>query len=238
MKRIVISVLFFFLFFSFSSDVSASLVTIKEDGQVILKVLGDQTSVDLKESDSNLDLKEVINKEINKDDHIALTKEDGKIALKVGGEEEINVTNMEENLIEVEEKPKTKKITVRLKDGKFMIEQNGVSALTDHAINIDPSQNKFLIDTSDGKKFLNVFPYDAAQSVLRTRILNQIDNTPFEITEKDDDIYYVISGEKVIKIISFYDIKIPITAKVSASTGEVFSIDKPDWLKFISFLFV
>jgi len=238
MKRIIILILFFSFFLFSTSDVSASIITIKRDGQVILKVLGDQTSIDLNESDSSLDLKEVINKEIDKNDQITLTKEDGKIALKVGGEEEINVTNMEENLIEVEETPKVKKITVKLKDGKFMIEQNGVSALTDHAINIDPSQNKFLIDTSDGKKFLTVFPYDAAQSILRTRILNQIDDNPFEITEKDNNVYYVISGEKVIKIFSFYDIKIPITAEVSTSTGEVFSIDKPDWLKFISFLFV
>lgn len=238
MKRIIVPILFFFLFLFSASDVSASLLTIKKDDQIILKVLGDQASIDLKESSSNFDLKEVINKVIDKDNQISLTKESGKIALKVGGEEEINVTNMEENLIEVEERPKVKKMTIKLKDGKFMIEQNGVSALTDRAINIDPSRNKFLIDTSDGRKFLTVFPYDAAQSILRTRILNQIDNAPFEITEKDNKVYYVINGEKVIKLLSFYDIKIPITAEVSASTGEVVSIDNPEWLKFISFLFV
>ena len=106
------------------------------------------------------------------------------------------------------------------------------------SVNIDPYENQLSLTTRTGKKYLKVLPFDAAQSILRTRLINNINSEPFKIVEGEKGLSYVINGNKVISVLNVYDIEIPITARVSALTGEVIAIDEPSWLKPLSFLFV
>ena len=239
MRKTIICFIVFFLFFLFVSQADASLLTIKDDGEVIVKVLSSEDTIALGyPKTSELEVKQVANSGLQENTQVVLSKEDGKVNLQVGSKENLDVTDWKDDLVEIEERPDTKKIKVGLNGGDFIITQEGIVASTELPINIDPYENQLSLTTQTGKKYLKVLPFDAAQSVLRTRLVNNISNKPFKIVEEEKGLSYVIDGNKVINILNVYDIEIPITARVSALTGEVIAIDEPSWLKPLSFLFV
>jgi len=239
MKKTIYGFVVSFLFFVFVPQVDASLLTIKEDGEVIVKVLSSEDTIALGyPKESKLEVKQVANSGLNENTQVVLSKEDGKVSLQVGNDRSLDVTDWKDDLVEIEERPDTKRIKVGLNSGDFIITQEGIVASTELSVNIDPYENQLSLTTRTGKKYLKVLPFDAAQSILRTRLINNINSEPFKIVEGERGLSYVINGNKVINILNVYDIEIPITARVSALTGEVISIDEPSWLKPLSFLFV
>ena len=82
------------------------------------------------------------------------------------------------------------------------------------------------------------FPLEAVEAVLRTKLITKAVNPKIEIVEKERELQYIISGEKVFNILGIYEYSIPITSYISASTGEILSVDSPTWFKYVKFLFV
>ncbi|MFC1710337.1 hypothetical protein ACFL0F_01580 [Patescibacteria group bacterium] len=239
MRKIVFAFLVFLTFFFVASETKASLLTINGEGEVIVKVLSSEDSIALGYPEtSELEVKQVANSGSEENSQVTLTKKDGIISLQVGSEKSLDVTNWKDDLVEIEERPNTKRIKVGLMGDDFTIAQEGIVASTGFPVNIDPYENQLSLTTQTGKKYLKVLPFDAAQSVLRTRLVNNITSKPFTIVEEEKGLSYVIDGNKVINIVGVYDFEIPITARVSALTGEVIAIDEPSWLKPLSFLFV
>jgi hypothetical protein len=123
-----------------------------------------------------------------------------------------------------------------LDNGRFSISQKGVSAVTDYSIKIDPQENKIMVETALGNNFLAVLPFDAVQSALRTKAMTKVSGQPLLLSEEDNNLAYTISGAKEINLFHIYNFKVPVEAKISASTGEVYSTNEPVWLKIISYL--
>jgi len=73
---------------------------------------------------------------------------------------------------------------------------------------------------------------------LRAKFVNKIPDSNIELIEKDKELQYVIAGEKVFDILGLMEYSVPVTTFISASTGEILSIDSPTWFKYIKFLFV
>jgi hypothetical protein len=48
---------------------------------------------------------------------------------------------------------------------------------------------------------------------------------------------YEIAGDRIVNLFNIYKYAVPVKVQVSASTGEIISIDQPTWLKVVSFLF-
>ncbi len=227
-KAFIISLLTFTFLFS-AEAVYASLITIDKKGEVVWNVLSF--------SSNDLELKEVAGDSEN-DQSILLKREDEKIVLNIGEQKKLDVTNWKDNLIEVEERGDVKKLTVMIKDGKFVINQSDIFAHTDYPININPKENELSLVTPSGSIFLTVLPVEATETSLRSRFVTKITDKNIEIKEKDLGVLsYTIRGEKQIKIFNIMDINIPVTTFVSTTTGDIIFVDQPKWLSMLGFLF-
>lgn len=223
------------LSFSFPQEVSASFVEVDGQGKVIVKVLSSEANSLPVNKPDDLEVKRAAGEESGAD-LISLARDGERISLSVGNEKRFDVTSWEEDLVEVEERDNVKKILISVKDNRFIIRQEEVSAVCDFPIRIDPVKNRFTVETPSGEKYLAVLPYDAAQSALRAKAISSFSNSSMDITEEEKDLSYSVKGEKSLNILNVYRLNLPVTAKISASTGEVLGTDEPVWLKILSFL--
>jgi hypothetical protein len=225
-------VLFFFAFAD--SPLASSFVVVDSEGKVIVNVLAEEASLLSVPEPAGLDVKNLADQSSG-NRLISLAKNGNDISLKVGDEKSFDVTNWKDNLVEVEEKENVKKVVISLKDGHFVISQEGFTALTDFPIQIDPRKNRFIIGTPSGEKYLAILPYDAVQSALRSKAVTTVDPEPLKITEEEKDLSYLVAGKKSLNIFNVYNLTFAVEAKVSASTGEILSTNEPAWLKVLSF---
>lgn len=220
---------------------SASLITIRNDGEIIWNVLSQESSLNLSRY-SYIQVKKVTQGEGRESPIVDLEKKDGKISLVVSSEGQLRefdiVSTQPQSLIEIEERPEVQKIVIGIKEGKFSLEQEGVVALTDHPIHIDAKRAIFSITTSKGEEFLYILPKEAAETALRTRLLNKLSVNQIEISEFEQGLQYKISGERVFNFFDIFNYSIPVSVFISTSTGEVLSIDSPTWFRFLKFLFI
>jgi hypothetical protein len=234
-KIVVFVFLLVFLPLYFPSRADASLLVVKKDGQVVANVLASETSLALGVPvRGQLGVTDVVAGG-SSNENISLSKENDKISLKVGSDKTYDVSNWKDNIIEIEERPEVKSIKIELLEGKFRIESDGVFALTDLPITIDPAKNKFSVTTPTGERYVSILPSDAIQTVLRAKSLTET-QTGMDLIEEGGILSYLIKGDKNVNFFDFYKMKVPVTAKVSASTGEIVVIDQPPWLRVLSFI--
>ena len=101
---------------------------------------------------------------------------------------------------------------------------------------VDSKKAKLSVTTESGDHFLAVLPYQAVQTLLRTKLLSQIEREKIEIIEEERELQYLVSGEKIINVYDVFEYSIPVTTKLSASNGEILSIEAPVWYKAVAFL--
>lgn len=229
------------LFFLSATSVKASLVTIDEEGRVIINVLSAEESIELEIPRSEyLEIKDIAAVTPDPDAKITLAKADGKVKLNVStssGDKSLDVTNYKEEIVEIEERPEVERLVIGVSEGKFTIEQRGVVAETDFDINIDPASAGLTLETPSGFSYLSIFPRQAVNSVLRSKIINRIGgDSTLKIIETDSELSYEVAGDKVINLFNLIEYPVPVKVRVSASTGEILSIDQPTWLRIIRFL--
>ena len=229
-------IIFFSLFFLLIkvSPVKASLVTVNKEGEPIWNVLASEDQVGsniLKNDPKSL---EVINSATEAQaGTLALKITDGKMYLN-----DLDVTNYQDNLVEIEERGNVKRINIGRIDNFFTIEQNGITAKTIYPIIIRPKENELSVTTSGGSIYVSILPIEAAETAIRSRFVSNLTGKDaLELTEDNGILSYKISGEKVLNLLNVTSYKIPVVAHVSASTGELLAIDGPEWFKIFGFLF-
>jgi len=242
-KKIGLSFCLFTLLLLFSpSEVRASLVNVEKDGSVILNVLASESSLALEipKRDSLL-VNQTAVSDVPNHAQISLIEEDGKLQLSVVTDEGLkylDVTNYKDNVVEIEERSATQKVQIGIVDGKFSIMQNGIIAVTAFPINIDPKNAQISVSAPSGVRYLAILPLEAYQGLLRSKAINKMGVGNMEIKESErGEITYVVPGEKVLNIFRLMDYAVPVSATVSASTGEIISIDEPPWLRVLGFVF-
>ncbi len=240
MKKFIVTIplALFLLIISTSSIRAASLLTIKNTGEVVLNVLSYQDGLALAVPETDeLEVRQEVSDEEGQE-LVSLNKDGDKFTLSIGegGERKtFDISSWSEDLVEIEEREDNEKINISLESGKFAIEQGGFIAYTDYPINIDPEENRISLETSSGSVFLAIFPVDAAQTVLRSKLIT-IAKDAF-LSEKDTGtLTYQINGEKEINLFNITSYSVPVTTQVSASTGEIISVDQPVWLKIYNLL--
>jgi len=230
---------FLILLLCFPKKAGASLLVLKGSGEVVWNVLSQEIALDTPKH-SFIEVKKVADSDSPKTSQISLRKDEDKISLSVfsgNQEKEMDVSNWSDDLVEIEERPETQKVKIGLMDGQFLIIHKGIKAVTNLPITVDSRSASILLETPTGKKYLSIFPYEAVESVLRFKLINRIPDEKIEINEEGKELVYKVSGEKVFRLFNFYEYAIPISYRVSASTGEILSFDVPGWLKIFRPLF-
>jgi hypothetical protein len=244
MRKLLFLFSFLVCLFAFSSEVEAtSLISINKEGEVIFNVLSSKDEIALGIPKRELlEVREIAaGSSASFNSRISLTKQEDKLLLKVKtneGEKDLDVTNWEEDIVEIEERGEVKKVIIGLVGDKFKLEQEGVIVLTDYPINIDPTKNELSVLTPSGSRFISVLPIEAVESLLRARAMNRFKvDKKVQLTESErGELIYVIEGERVINVFNLLTYSVPIRAKVSALTGEIIFIEQPLWLKVLGFL--
>lgn len=243
-KKIVASLsLFAFLFLFFPTNVDAALVHINKDGGVVVNVLGaeatDALGIPKKES---LQIKQIADTNASGFSQVSLAQVNGKISLSVAtpeGQKSMDVTGYKSSLVEIEERNQANKVQIGLLDGKFSVSENGVTAVTDFPINVDPKNAAITVSAPSGIRYLAVLPFEAYQNLVKARIISTIGDEKLTISEGDKgELSYVIPGQKMINVFNLFSYPVDVKTTVSASTGEVLSIDEPIWLKVLGFAFI
>jgi len=240
-KTITFAVTVLLLGLFFPVGASAKLLSIQEDGEIVWSVLSSGVDVDLEiPKASNIEVTEAANSIPSKDAKISLHREGDKISMVVNAgtfERELDVTDWEESVIEIEERPELRQVAINVVDGRFAIKQRNIIALTEFPISIDSKTAKLSVTTESGDRLVSVLPYNAVESLVRTRIITRIAEGGVDLIEKERELTYKVNGEKLLNLFNVYEYPVLMSIAVSASTGEIVKIDAPIWYKAISFLF-
>lgn len=227
----------------FPKEISASLIRIDPKGNVILSVLGDNTSLALEvPRPSELRVKELAVSNVPSEDaRVSLKNSGGSVKVIVttdGKERELEVNSEDGSLVQVEERPEVQKIEIGISGDKFKLTQGGVIALTSFPINIDGESAHISVSTETGERFLSILPKEAVASALRSKSVSSIQHLGVEILENERELQYSVSGTKALNFFDVYAYEVPVKTYVSASTGEILKKEQPVWLSVVDFLFI
>lgn len=241
MRLLKIGIVAAVLLMLFPGSVLASIITVDSSGGVLVNVLSEQdVALEIPRSDS-LKVNELVGSGGGEKSSIALVRDDGRVKLTVDdnqASQTLDVTDISENVIEIEERPQTEKIAIKIENDKFQLIQEELTAITDYEIKVNPEIAGITLSTPSGFRFLSIFPKGAVETILRSKVMNKV-NRSIELNEGSDGVLsYVISGERIINLFDLYEYSVPVKARVSASTAEVISIEQPEWLRILGFLFV
>jgi len=229
--------------FMFSEDTFASILTIDKNGEIIMNVLSEEDSVFLELPDKeNMEVKKAAGDLVNGETKVSIHKEDGKLTLNINDElteKKLDITDYKENIVEIDQRPNVDRIIISVDGENIAIRQKGVTAKTKFEVDIDPVNAGLTLKTPSGLRFLSVLPRDAVESLLKAGLIDQVTKeNAVDIEETDAQLVYSIKGERLFNVFNLFDYPLSVHAKVSALTGKITSIEEPNWLKYLSFLFV
>lgn len=218
-----------FVLFAVSQNIHASVVTIGLDGELVMNVLSYESQRE------SITVTELMGGQIPIGDRISLKNDGGKSRLLVtvgGNSYEADVTDFEGEVIEIEERIIPNTVKVFVEKGEFLIQQRGYTARTRFPITIEAATKEFSVKTSSGVSYLSILPYEAIDNLMRAGILSKLhDNSQIKLSEDPQGgMKYVASGIKSFKLFTFIEFEAEVVVSVSASTGEVLSVEQPLWL--------
>jgi hypothetical protein len=224
-------------------EVHASLVTVDKAGDVVLNVLSEEDSSGTNDQAGTIEVVGGASEVKYSNAKIALTKDKGKLSLSVlssTGGKDFDITDYKDSVLEIEERPAVQKLTISVNNGTFLITQGNINAETDYQIQVDPKKGNLALETPSGYKFLTILPKQAASVLLRSKLATTItqDERAYILEDEKGNLYYDLTAKKVIPIFNIYNYEFGVRAKISATTGEIISIDEPTWYRFFNFLFV
>ncbi len=238
-KKITLA-LFIFLSLSFlgTKEAKAALITVNQKGEIVWQVLGDESSPEIPKP-PQIKVKSIAENVAVPNSEISLVTTNGKVQLNVtnaNGTQNIDVTNLKENLIEIEARGNTNNLKIGESDGQFVIEENGVIAKTSFPITIDPIKNELSVKTNSGSRLISILPYEAVVALQRAKIMDKSGDVSLG-ENSNGELQYSINGQKEVSLFNLATIKADIKSVVSASNGEIVKTDEPQWLKVFGFLF-
>jgi len=243
--RVKILTLFLFatLFFNSPKTANASLLFVNNKKEVVWNVLSytDERELQIPKNDSLRVKKIASNIESGANSIISIEKEGEGVNLSVdtnGVETSMDISGFESDIVEIEQRSQVQRAVVSLKDNLFLIQQENVAAFTDFPLTIDPESAEISVRTKSGQRTIAIMPQMIYENLIRAKQLDRLNENKMMLTEGDlGELQYVINGERIFNILNVYDYAVPISASVSASTGEVLTIDQPLWVPILGILF-
>ncbi len=183
---------------------------------------------------------------------VEIKVEDGKVIVKVKTknrageefEEELEATNSAQIAsLKLKVKEGEIKLKVRSQDGKIVLveeEAEGETlALTDLPLTIDSENNVLTVHTSSGDVNITEFPAQVLSELLSSQNLDKVQSLQLKVKTEDGKakVIYHAKGEDDVKFLGLFKLEAEVEADVDASTGQTEVVNKPWYLKYLSFLF-
>lgn len=226
---------------AYPSVVSAQILIVRNNGEIDYKVLSfsDEIKPEIPKS-SNFDVKQSPAVSTAEKPTIALTRNGESVNVLVdeyGSKKEFLINKSTDVILELEERPETSKLEIGYKDGFFTLIQNNFTAYTNFAIKIDAVNARLTVSTERGERIVSIMPNSAIQYLVKSKVINKVSENRLELIEKDSELVYQVSGERLLNIFDLYKYPIEVNSFVSASTGEIVLVEAPVWLKVINNFF-
>jgi hypothetical protein len=120
---------------------------------------------------------------------------------------------------------------------RHTVRVNGVMARTNFPLSVNMATNELIVATKDGPKIVAIMPDQAVTNLLATGIVDIINGEEnLELQVQEGEPAYQIAGTKRYLFLAFIPITQPVTALVSAETGEVVATQQSAIANIIDFL--
>lgn len=229
----------------FSNFVKSRTVTPTKSPKVQIQSEGDKTETEIETSDG-----QKVKTKTEDDGTTKIEIEHGELKIKYkvvngevtktvededGNEVELEDTEVAELEDELDNELEDEGIEISTRSGKPSFVRNRVAATTQFPLSIDVGTNQLIVTTPAGSKAVAVLPDEAVQALLATKVVDQITSTPdtqtptgsgsantvVELRVIDNEPVYEVKGTKEYKLFAFIPVTQPVTAVVSAETGQV-----------------
>ncbi|MBI4036336.1 hypothetical protein HY386_00460 [Candidatus Daviesbacteria bacterium] len=178
---------------------------------------------------------------------------DGRAIIKAETEEGAGIP--EQELFKIVDRVDKSGIKIATAGGKLLVTRNNVGALSNFPLQIDLNTNQLIASTSAGPRVLTILPDRAVQNMLAANVISRL-GPPFirnaivstasgQLTSVSDVVtlglqnnvpVYEIPGIRDFKLLGFIPVSQPLTAIVSAETGELVETQKSLMTKIIDLL--
>lgn len=123
-------------------------------------------------------------------------------------------------------------VTVATGSSGFAISHKNTHAASHFPLSVDPDTHELIVTTPAGTKRVTVLPDAAIQKAFASRLLQSLSTptedgsasaSPVELTVKDGEVAYKITGVQEYKMFGFIPVRAENTAFISAQNGTVVS---------------
>lgn len=172
---------------------------------------------------------------------------DGQLVVKVeneaGEELELEDEEIEQIEDEVEEELEDDGIKIASTAGKLAVVKNKFAASTNFPLSINPDTNELIVTTQAGQKVVTILPDQAVQNMLAANVISRLGTQAIVDTALQNQVasasaiialgvrnnvpIYEIPGIRDFRLLGFIPVSAPVTAVVSAETGELVTAEQP-----------
>lgn len=166
---------------------------------------------------------------------------DGRVTIKAETEEGEDVE--EQEIVKIVDRLDKTGIKVATEGGKLLVARNNVGAFANFPLQIDLATNSLIASTSAGTRILTVLPDQAVQNMLAANVISRLGpafirqaveggeaTTAAQIIElglRNNVPVYEIPGIRDFRLLGFIPVSAPVTAIVSAETGQLINTEQP-----------
>lgn len=173
---------------------------------------------------------------------VRLEQRDDRVIVKAEQEDGTEVELEDDTLLKIDERLGASGIKVATAGAEtFVVQREGVGAITNFPLSIDLSTNTLTVNTSDGQRRVAVLPDQAIQNIIAANIVNRIGGLSvveevrnnnlnsveqlITLGERNGVPVYEIQGISDQKLLGFVPVLIQKEVEVSAETGEIVATD-------------
>lgn len=154
---------------------------------------------------------------------------DGRTTIKAETEEGQGVP--EQELFKIIDRADKSGIKVATAGGELLVTRNNIGATSNFPLRVDLNTNQLIVTTPAGTKVVTILPDQAVQNMLAANVISRLGPSALtqvasvsgviQLGEQNNIPVYEIQGIKQFNLLSFIPLDRPVTAIVSAETGEL-----------------
>lgn len=169
---------------------------------------------------------------------------DGRVTIKAETEEGQGIP--EQELFKIVDRADKSGIKVATAGGELLVSRNNIGATSNFPLRVDLNTNQLIVTTPAGTKVVTILPDQAVQNMLAANVISRLGPSALtqvasvsgviQLGEQNNIPVYEIPGIKQFNLLGFIPVERPITAVVSAETGELITTQQSLFTRVVDLL--
>lgn len=166
---------------------------------------------------------------------------DDRVVIKAETEDGEEVE--EEEIVKIVDRLDKTGIKIATEGGKLLVARNQVGALSNFPLQVDLNTNQLIVTTPAGIKTVTTLPDQAVQNMLAANVISRLGPSAIVEAAREGQVatvsgiiqlgirnnvpVYEIPGIRDFRLLGFIPISAPVTAVVSADSGQLVTTEQP-----------